>query len=201
MNKKNKTKAMLVVSLVLLVSAMTAMADDTEVYTAFAVNMSGAGRSGATTFTMTITRWSTDEERTMLFNTLMKKGHDDFVKALRDQEETGFARGHGALAAANPFPSTRIHYAYQSVQDGTRTITLVTNRPIGSREAMSMSRSLDYDVTVVTMEFPVADGEKAKGTGSLHRALKVAPNKKTGHLDVEEIGNEAVRLTTIMRDK
>ena len=57
---------MLVVSLVLLVSAMTAMADDTEVYTAFAVNMSGAGRSGATTFTMTITRWSTDEERTML---------------------------------------------------------------------------------------------------------------------------------------
>ena len=55
------------------------------------------------------------------------------------------------------------------------------------------------------MEFPVAGGEKAgekaKGTGSLYRALKVAPNKKTGHLDVEQIGREAVRLTTIVRDK
>ncbi len=201
MYKQHKTNAMLVVSLVLMVSAMTALADEKEVYTAFAVNMSGAGRSGATTFTMTITRWSTDEERTMLINTLMKKGHDAFMKALRKNEETGFVMGHGAAARANPFPSTRLHYAYQSVEDGQRKITLVADSPIGMREAASASRSLDYDTTVITMEFPVADGEKAKGKGSLHRALKLAPDKKTGHLKVEEIGNEAVRLTQITRDK
>ena len=108
--------------------------------------------------------------------------------------------GHGPLARANPFPSTRLHYAYQSVEDGQRKITLVTDRPISNREAMANSKSLDYDTSVVTMEFPVADGEKATGKGSLHRALKVAPNKKTGHLDVEEIGNEPIRLTEIKRD-
>ena len=108
--------------------------------------------------------------------------------------------GHGAAARANPFPSTRLHYAFQTVEDGQRKITLVTDRPISNREAMANSRSLDYDTSVITMEFPTADGEKAEGKGQLHRALKVAPNKKTGHLDVEEIGNEAVRLTDIRRN-
>ena len=175
--------------------------DEQEVYTAFAVNMSGAGRSGATTFQITITRWSTVEERTMLINTLMKKGHDEFMKALREQKETGFVMGHGPVARANPFPSTRLHFAYQSVEDGQRKITLVTDRPIGMREAASASRSLDYDTTVITMEFPAGDDENADGKGSLYRALKVAPDKKTGHLNVEEIGNEAVRLTEITRNK
>lgn len=199
MTKKHKILAMMVVGLVLAVSAVTLAADEREEYTAFAVNMSGSGPSGATTFQITIDRWSTEEERTMLLNTLQTKGHDDFMDALRDSKETGFVRGHGRIAGANPFPSTRLHYAFQSVQDGKRHITLVTNRPISNREAMNNSRSLDYDTSVITMEFP-ADGGK-KGKGSMYVALKVEIDKKSGHLKVEEAGNEPVRLTDIERKK
>ena len=72
------------------------------------------------------------------------------MKALRKQKETGFVEGRGALARANPFPSTRLHSAWQYEKDGKREVVLVTDRPIGMREAASGNLSLDYDTTVIT---------------------------------------------------
>ena len=40
----------------------------------------------------------------MLLNTLKEKGHDEFIKALRNQKETGFVRAQGRLAQRTPLP-------------------------------------------------------------------------------------------------
>ncbi len=201
MNWQKLSVAMTLVVAALALSGIAQAADDTkETYAAFAVNMGGTLQGTSGTFQITITRWSTNEERSMLLNTLKEKGHDEFMKALRKQKETGFVQGQGRLARANPMPSTRLHGAWQYDNDGKRQVVLVTDRPIGMREAASGSRSLDYDTSVITMEFP-ADDKDADGTGLLHMALKIQYNDEEGKLEVEEMGQQATRLTKITRRK
>ena len=184
-----------VIAVLALAAGSTAADDEKEVYNAFAVQMV-QGMSG--TIEINITRWSTPEQRNMLLTTLKEKGHDDFMKALRDQDETGFVQGQGRLAQANPFPSTRLHAAWQSEKDGKRKVVLVTDRPIGMREASSANRSLDYDTSVIIMEFPAND-PSADGTGTLHMALKLGYDEKKNTLEVEELGQQPVRLTKITK--
>ncbi len=187
-----------------LISTSAAGAEE-EVYRAFAVNMGGVGPAGATTLDIHITRWSTDEERQKLFEALVEKGHEEFIKLLRKEKETGWARFQGRIQAANPFPSTRIHYAHQEVVDGERHITLITDRPIGMREAMNSTRSTEFDTTAVRFQMPQESADdkedKGKGKGLLYVALKPEWDKKKGKLKLEEWGNEPIRLTTISRVK
>src|SRR3990172_8990853 len=58
-------------------------------YSAFGVAM-GAGASGV--LNITITRWSTAEERALLINSLVQDGQEKTVELLRKQKETGWAR-------------------------------------------------------------------------------------------------------------
>jgi hypothetical protein len=198
---KSVVATALVVSFASIASISIAQtADDKEVYTAFAVNMGGTLQGTSGTFDINITRWSTAEERNMLLSTLKDKGHDEFMKALRKQKETGFVRGQGRMAAANPFPSTRLHAAWQSEKDGKREVVLVTERPIGMREAASASRSLDYDTSVIIMDFP-ADDKTAEGSGTLYMALKIQFDDEKNTLKVEEWGQQPTRLTKITRKK
>ncbi len=176
-------------------------ADETKVvFNARALNMGGGPTGASTTLLITITRWSTNEERLMLLNTLKEKGHKEFMKALLDQKETGFFRGVGRASRANPFPSTRLQAAWQLERNGQREVVLVTERPISGSEAASAAMSLDYDTTVILMQFP-ADDEDAKGTGLLYRALKIRYNNEKEKLEVEQMGREAVRLTEITKEK
>ena len=203
MTEKDWKLVMRILALAVVVALSATMAqaqDDKDVkesYTAFAVNMSNVGAGRASSFQINITRWSTDEERAKLLTTLKEKGHDDFISELRDQEETGFVTGHGPVARANPFPSTRLHYAYQHIENGTRKVVLITNRPIGFSEAANNSRSLDYDTSAITMDLP--EKGDAKGKGSMYVALKISVNKDNGHLTVEQSASEPVRLNQISR--
>lgn len=172
--------------------------DMKETYEAFAVQMGGGAQGASGTIEINITRWSSNDERIMLLSTLKEKGHDEFMDALRDQEETGFVQGHGRLARASAFPSTRLRGAWQYIHDSKRTVVLVTDRPIGMREAASASRSRDYDTSVLIMEFPSVDKD-AEGSGTLHLALKVRYDEENDRLDLEELGQQSTRLTKIKR--
>jgi hypothetical protein len=66
------------------------------------------------------------------------------------------------------------------------------------REASSANRSLDYDTSVIIMEFPAND-PSADGTGTLHLALKLGYDEKKNTLEVEELGQQPVRLTKITK--
>jgi len=188
--------------LLALVTAVTSFAqnDEEEQYEAFGVNMSGSGPSGGTTFNFAITRWTSAEEREMLLQTLKEKGHDDFVKALREQKETGWGRSTDR-GARSPGTSTRLHYAWQYKDDkGHRRITLVTNRVMRMGEVVSAGNSVDYDVSMVTLEFPpAAAGAKEQGQGQLYWALKISRDEKTGKIKAEQGGTEPIRLTKVER--
>lgn len=189
-----------VVAALSFAAAAQETAETKDVFNARALNMGGGPTGASTTLMITITRWSTSEERMMLLNTLKEKGHEDFMKALLDQKDAGFFRGVGRASRANPFPSTRLQAAWQIERNGQREVVLMTERPISGSEAASATMSLDYDTTVILMQFP-ADDEDAKGTGLLYRALKIRYNNEKEKLEVEQMGREAVRLTEITKEK
>jgi hypothetical protein len=185
------------------ISAGSQAADEAKVderYRAFGVVM-GTGPTGANTvFTIAITRWSTEAEREALLATLREQGHEKFTDLLRSKEEVGWARGQGRAAAANPMPSTRIHYSrLVEYDDGRRGIILVTNRPMGMREVARASRSVDYNVSMITITMP--PGDDPTGTGQLYMGLKIKWDADNNRIAAELASSEPVRLTNVRRTR
>ena len=188
----------------LLALPVLAAAQDGEVmaeerFRAFAVSM-GTAAGANTVFTIAITRWSTEGEREALLTTLREQGHDKFTDLLRSKQEVGWARGQGRAAAANPMPSTRIHFSRVVTQaDGTRNITLVTNRPLGMREVANQSRSVDYDVALLQLTMP--PGDDPTGTGQLYMGLKIRWDADKKQIAAEQMSSEPVRLTNVQQTR
>ena len=170
-----------------------------ERYNAFGVAM-GAGMAGV--LNITVTRYSTEEERKLLIDTLAKDGQEKMIDLLRKQKETGFARTQSG-AGMKGWPSVRLHYAHQAQQDGKRVVVLVTDRNMTMAERSSGGRSVDYDVSALVMELePVSGDEKLveKGQGTLYQAAKLSFDKDN-KLKVEYLGTQPIRLTDIRREK
>ena len=204
MGSKMKILGVLTLGAVLALPVLAA-AQDGEVmaeerFRAFAVSM-GTGATGANTvLTIAITRWSTEGEREALIATLMEQGHEKFTDLLRSKQEVGWARGQGRAAAANPMPSTRIHFSRVVTQaDGTRNITLVTNRPLGMREVANQSRSVDYDVALLQLTMP--PGDDPTGTGQLYMGLKIRWDADKKQIAAEQMSSEPVRLTNVQQTR
>ncbi len=169
-----------------------------ESYRAFGVAM-GPGAAGVLEFH--ISRWSTDDERKALIESLVQNGQEKTVDLLRKQKETGWTRTQSG-AGMKGWPSVRLHYAYQFPQpDGKRIVVLVTDRNIGMAEAMRGGRSNDYEVSGIVMELTKGEDGKEKGTGTLFRAAKLGFDKEKKKIEIESLGYEPVRLTSITREK
>jgi len=193
--------ALALLGLITLVPAGSPAADEKleERYNAFGVAM-GAGVAGV--LNITITRYSTEEERKLLVDSLAKDGQEKTIDLLRKQKETGFARTQTG-AGMKGWPSVRLHYAHQAVQDGKRVVVLVAERNMTMAERTSGGRSVDYDVSALVMELePVQGDEKLneKGQGTLYRAAKLSFDKDN-KLNVEYLGTQPIRLTDIKREK
>jgi hypothetical protein len=172
-------------------------------FTAFAVAMGTsnppvlpAGRTA--TLQITITRWTTDEERVALLSELVENGQEGLVKSLQDQDETGFVRVTTPSARRrSSFPSERLRYAREFPRDdGGRRIVLALDRYISFYEAASMPRWRDYDVTLIVMDLD-AEGN---GEGQLAMGVRLAINDQR-QLVIENFGTEPVRLTRIRMNK
>lgn len=189
----------------LLLAALPAWAGQEEevreTFSAFAVAMGTtnppiipSGRS--TTIQITITRWSTPEERGLLLTQLIENGPKALVEALQKQEETGFVRATGPTARGmrNPFPSERLRYAWQfKGEEGKRRIVLALDRYISIAEAAYMPRWRDHDVTLIVLD---VDAE-GKGEGQLAMAVQLGVNREKKQLVIENFGTEPIRLTTV----
>ncbi len=143
-----------------------------------------------------ITRWTTDEEREMLFGELVDYGQRALVSALRNQEETGWIRTTGPAQAGRTtrFSSERLRYARQIVaEDGSRRIVLALDRPISLYEAVRRPRWRDHDITFLVMDLD-AEGS---GDGQLSIGVQLAFKYETKTLVIENFGTEPVRLTRI----
>ena len=193
--------ALALLGLITLVPAGSPAADEKleERYNAFGVAM-GAGVAGV--LNITITRYSTEEERKLLVDSLAKDGQEKTIDLLRKQKETGFARTQTG-AGMKGWPSVRLHYAHQAVQDGKRVVVLVAERNMTMAERTSGGRSVDYDVSALVMELEPVQGDKKlveKGQGTLYQAAKLSFDKDN-KLKVEYLGTQPIRLTDIKREK
>ena len=191
--------SLLSLTLVLAASGVVVAQDDEkrETFEAFAVNMSNFGPGRSTTVQITIDRWTTDEERNQLIETLVEKGSEELLKVLQKQEETGFVLGRGTSARANPFPSTRLHYAREWEIDGKRIIRLATDRPIGFREAVQNPRTMDYTFTLIELLL----NEDGEGEGSLAAGVQITFDKDTNTFELEHYASEPIRLTSVRKRK
>ena len=184
----------------LALAAIAAQAQDekklNERYTAFARTLSGPG--GATQVQWVIDRWSTPEERAELLNILIEKGQDELAKALQKKKRLGFIR---FPSLRTRFPSVALHYAHKDMVDGKENIIIVTDRPIGFREALNQTWSMDHSISILSYEMPsggeTEKNKKEKGKGQLLVAVKLGFDKEKKQLTVERYAQDPVRLTNI----
>jgi hypothetical protein len=160
-----------------------------EKFTGFAINMNGAANTATVDFT--IERWSTDAERKTLLS-LIPEEHKDpqkLVRALQDMKSVGSLRTPQTLA-------WDLRYAREFKDpEGGRRIVLVTDRPIGFREAANSNRSMDYPFTILEIRLNAKD----EGEGKIFGGSKVYVEK--GELVVENWGTQPTRFNNIKKQK
>lgn len=157
----------------------------TEEFTAFAVNMGGAVKSGVVE--ITIERWCTPEERMALIAAFKEKGQDGLLKALQDTKKVGYIRTPGTMA-------WDLHYAYQfPTGDGGRNIVIATDRRIAGVEAWNSTRSMDYPFDLIQMHLDA----KGKGEGKMSAATRISVSEDGKRIELENYGTAPVSLNSI----
>lgn len=162
---------------------------------AFTVSMQ-AGQAGM--LNITIERWSTPEEIANLKAILVEKDEDALLKALEKiKPRCGFVSTNMSLgwdlyaAVERPLP------------DGApgKKIIIVSNRPMSFWELRNDTRSTDYQFMVaeIRLDKPAKDGS-LKGEGKLAEAMKITFNQKTKTIELENYGQEPLRLTDVEVD-
>jgi hypothetical protein len=145
--------------------------------------------SGAGTVLFNVTRWSTEEERRRLVDTLVAKGPAALLDVLHDNRSTGRIRTPDSIGYD-------LRFAHQTpTADGGRRIVLATDRPIGFWEATRQPRTIDYPFTVIQMEFD----REGRGKGTLSFATKIAARNNV--IELENFATSPVMLTEIKAEK
>jgi hypothetical protein len=155
---------------------------------AFAVNMSGVGRTRAETLDISIERWTTDPERKALVDILIEKGKDALLDAVeRIKPRAGYIRTSTSLG-------WDIQYAREeALPNGGKRIVLATDRPMSFYEITNNTRSADYDFMVTEIRL----GPDGKGEGKLVPAAKITYERDKRLVEIENYANEPVRLTQV----
>jgi hypothetical protein len=177
---------------VVLAAALPARAADPVLsLTAHALNLDAPGRARTTTLQIRFERWSTDEERQALLDTIVEKEPDALARALQKTPKVGSIRTTTSLG-------WDLHYArMEETASGGKRIVFATDRPMSFREAASAGRSTDYDVLVCEIRL----GPDGKGDGRLVPAAKVSYNREQRAIEIENYNNQPVRLTQVTADK
>jgi hypothetical protein len=129
--------------------------------------------SGAGRLQIRITRWSTDAERTRLFETLKTKGSRAALEMLQDNRSVGTIKTPDTLAYD-------LRFAHQAkTADGGRRIMIATDRPVGFWEDWHRARTTEYPFLVVQMQF----GPEGRGSGTLADFAKLRAYANTLELE------------------
>ncbi|HEY7412752.1 MAG TPA: hypothetical protein VII13_18565 [Vicinamibacteria bacterium] len=180
--------AVAVVTALALAPAAAEAADPVLRLRAFAVNMSGTGRSSAGTLDIVVERWSTDEEQDKLRAVLVEGGGEKLLDALQDvKPRAGYISTSTSLGWDLQF-ARQIPYG-----DGARRIILATDRPMSFFELRNQPRSRDYEFLLVEIRL----NKNGVGEGKLAGAAKVSYDADTRVMEIENYGIEPVRLTKV----
>jgi hypothetical protein len=155
--------------------------------TAYAVNMAATRPSAqASIVDIQIDRWSSEEERQSLRETLRAQGADHLLSALQKSPKVGFIRTPDSIA-------WDIHYARTMAgDDGSTRIILGTDRRMSFWELTNRERSVDYPFTIIEIRLD----RNGKGEGRMSIATKVTASDQ-GDIHLEDYSVEPVRLQNV----
>ena len=147
--------------------------------------MTTAGMTGR--LNMTVTRWTTAEEREKLFQALQTGGEAALKRELENADVGSFY----------PQGSTRwkLNYAVSAQTPQGRRIRLVTARAIRFGEFRQVRESSQYEYGLI--EFFL--DEKGQGEGKVLPLVKVRINQQGG-LEIESLGTSPIKLMNIKKD-
>jgi len=159
-----------------------------EIFSATAQAKSAKGTaSGALEVQMH--RYTPEFDRKTVEEALRLGGYPRFLTALRNAPEVGQL----TLAGGQPYP---IRYARETLEGETRTIVIVTDRPVyfvGSARTDAKPRA-GFEVAVVRLQ---VDGT-GKGRGTMAGAARVRPDGNGGVL-LDDYADELIAVTGITR--
>jgi hypothetical protein len=159
-----------------------------ETFTAFAASL-GTGRTAIVD--LRVTRWSTDQEREKLLETLQEFGRDRLLSALEKLPPVGTIRTSNSIGYD-------LYYAREHAQpDGSRRVVLATNRRVSFRELLNNTRSKDYQFTLIELRL----GPDGKGEGKLVPAAKVTWDKDAKRIEIENYSALPVELLQVTAKK
>lgn len=186
MRKRSGWTAMLMALATIGAATSAARALAPETYTATAAVKTAAGVSVTAPVTITITRWTTDAERSKALAAL-KQGGAALKTALNAMPSVGTIQVGGR--------STPLHYARTMDTGGGKLVTIVAPQPILHLGAgvPEPKPKAGYDFAFATFEI----GADGKGTAG---DLAPAATLKLGTGDavvVDDYGVEVIRLTAI----
>ena len=152
---------------------------------AFAMNVNELGGARAGTIGIEIDRWSTDAQRDAVTKTFLDKGPQQLLDAVRGAKPLGRIKGVGTL-------TWEIRFARQNVLPGGETqILLLTDRPIGFVDADKQPAG--YPFTLIDLRIK-PDGT---GVGKASVATKLAYNKITNAVELEDYAGQPVRIDSV----
>lgn len=135
---------------------------------------------------ITVTEWTTSEERQMLVDYMMKEG----TQTLREK-----LQGLSVKGRINPSGQMGVNwrYAYQFPKSGGRTIILATDRPVNVGEAIDQGVvGKSHNITMAVLELD----EEGKGAGTLVLGAELSFGAD-GKLEVTQVGQNAVHLGNV----
>jgi hypothetical protein len=154
---------------------------------AFAVNMSGVGRTSAQTLDIVINRWSTDAERKKLLDTLKEKPDALLDLLQKTKPAAGYIRTATSLGWDIEFATKH------GLPGGGERIIFATDRPMSFYEVVNSTRSSDYEF----MFGEIRLGADGTGEGKLSTAAKIRWIDYDKALEIEDYQTEPVRLTQV----
>lgn len=138
--------------------------------------------------TITIEEYSTPADQKALIDAFNSGGHDAMMKVLSKMKSKGRVRlSSGGVGY-------QIVYIRNIQTPNGRMIRLLTDRPISMGEAISSSRSQDYDLSIIELQLGDSKGKK---TGSLIPGCRILINKKK-QIEIETYHASPWRLAGIM---
>jgi hypothetical protein len=157
-----------------------------EIFKAFAVQMQ-SGKAGAVQ--ISITRWSTEEERQRLLDVLKESGQPAMIADLQKMPQVGYIKMPNSMGVA-------LFYARSNdLPDGSRQVVIGSDRAIGM--ATNAPTASKYDATVIELHFPSGGG---KGEGKIVLAGKASVGKD-GKVQISNYQGEPVRLKDVTASK
>lgn len=164
----------------------------------FAVNMSNNLTGANGILQITLDKWSTEQERATLLQTV-PKGQDDLVRALQKAPVKGRINipGWQGPDPQNYRLGWDLRYAWhEALPDGGERIVIATDRQMSFREVTNNPRTTDYPFLLIQIHL-----KGDKGEGKMAAFAQIRYDKKKNVMEIENYGTEPVRLNNITVEK